>query len=645
MAISKKNLLCRILSCGLLCLIAFSSWSQISQLDSLETLLRTSITDSTKIAIYRQVIWPKTRSAPEEARLLTDSLMSLGMRTGNKKAQLLATYYYGTTYKNQGKFPEALRYFKRYADYYQEKMDTVQLTNVMYQLAVVYIGMGDFEKSMSYYNQCIAFDRILNRPNSLATTISSRASLFRQLDQFDRAIKDQMEALALFQSVDNTMGIASCQLNLGNIYIDKGDLKEGLEYYDLAEVTASEEKNEYMLAIIFESRGNAFVKNNDYQSALQAYITSLDLRTKLGRIQDQASTQNKIADLYLKTGQYSQAIDLSVKALNKATSQDVLSQVEAAHRNLAHAYRHLGKYEEAFQHHELFAKTRDSILNLNITKQIAEMDARFEATQKQNEIDRLSLEAELQESRLKLQGTILISVLVIFAILIVLTKNIYLQSRRIEKQKDRIEKSLREKDFLLKEIHHRVKNNLQVISSLLKLQSREITDKSAQLALDEGRNRVRSMALIHQNLYQKDNLTGIKMRDYIKQLAQELIDTYRIDITKVNLNLDIDDINLDVDSAIPIGLIINELMTNSMKYAFSNNSRGEISIALSQESGVLLLQVGDDGKGFDPNQNSSNTFGQRLISAFAERLRADYSLTTDDGTQATFQIRDFKLAA
>ena len=130
--------------------------------------------------------------------------------------------------------------------------------------------------------------------------------------------------------------------------------------------------------------------------------------------------------------------------------------------------------------------------------------------------------------------------------------------------------ALKEKDFLLREIHHRVKNNLQVISSLLSLQARQIGDKNIQKAINEGRSRVRSMALIHQNLYQNENLTGVSVERYLSNLLSELFDTYKVDSDKITLHFNIQDIDLDVDTMVPFGLILNELISNCLKHAFPN---------------------------------------------------------------------------
>ncbi|MEL6390066.1 MAG: sensor histidine kinase, partial [Bacteroidota bacterium] len=210
-----------------------------------------------------------------------------------------------------------------------------------------------------------------------------------------------------------------------------------------------------------------------------------------------------------------------------------------------------------------------------------------------------------------------------------------------------ISTALREKEILLKEIHHRVKNNLQFISSLLGLQTEHITDQRALGALEEGQNRVQSMALIHQNLYQEDNLTGVDMHDYFVKLIRGLFDSYNIRPNQVKLDLHIQDINLDVDSVIPIGLIVNELVSNSLKYAFPTGEEGTIGVSLSMKDDKLLVEVSDNGVGISDEaiEGLGESFGHRLINVFMEQLDGDMNISNDAGTTVRLLIRNYKLAS
>jgi two-component system, sensor histidine kinase PdtaS len=208
-----------------------------------------------------------------------------------------------------------------------------------------------------------------------------------------------------------------------------------------------------------------------------------------------------------------------------------------------------------------------------------------------------------------------------------------------------IERALTERETLLREIHHRVKNNLQIISSLLNLQSKSMEDKTAQGAVTESRNRVKSMSMIHEQLYQEDLLTGVSMSGYIRQLAESLAHSYGVDSEMIQWQFDCEPIILDVDTAIPVGLILNELLTNSLKYAFAEGQRGEILVSLKMENQNLLLTVADTGKGIEAQRDKTkNSFGLNLVNSLAKKLRAEVHILAKNGTRVELVITDFKVA-
>lgn len=203
-----------------------------------------------------------------------------------------------------------------------------------------------------------------------------------------------------------------------------------------------------------------------------------------------------------------------------------------------------------------------------------------------------------------------------------------------------------ENEMLMKEVHHRVKNNLQIISSLLDMQSMSIKDSTAAEAIKESKNRVQSMALIHQNLYHDGNIRGIKIDDYLKHLAHSLFDSYNIDSNKTKLVTDIEPLYLDVDTVVPLGIIVNELITNSIKYAFTTAPGGQVSILLKSQHEQLFFQIKDSGKGFpaDWTPDSNRSFGYQLIKAFAKKLKARLNVYNDGGAVIELQINKYKIA-
>jgi len=215
--------------------------------------------------------------------------------------------------------------------------------------------------------------------------------------------------------------------------------------------------------------------------------------------------------------------------------------------------------------------------------------------------------------------------------------------RKTRKQKLALEVALSDKNILLQETHHRIKNSFQMVSSLLYLQSENMEDKRAALAVKDGQNRVKSMALIHQKLYQKENLIGIDTEEYITDLVQDIFESYRIGKNTIDLELDVDALTLEIETITSLGLIINELITNILKHAFVTkieNPKMEISFKDKKE--FLMLRVKDNGVGFDKNKIKSDSFGLKLISSLANKVKAKIDFFTNNGSEVQIKIYKYK---
>lgn len=211
--------------------------------------------------------------------------------------------------------------------------------------------------------------------------------------------------------------------------------------------------------------------------------------------------------------------------------------------------------------------------------------------------------------------------------------------KNIEKK---MQDSLQEKEILLKEIHHRVKNNLQIISSLLSLQSSYIRNKEAFEVFKESQNRVKTMAIIHEKLYQSEDFTGINLEEYIQNLLSSIYSSYGITENMIQLNANTDNIFLDIDTCIPCGLIINELVTNAIKHAFPDGRKGRIDIDFYKKNGTYVLMVKDNGVGLpaDLDLQHTKTLGLRLISSLVSQLEGDFEVTREGGTQVKISFKD-----
>jgi two-component sensor histidine kinase len=194
--------------------------------------------------------------------------------------------------------------------------------------------------------------------------------------------------------------------------------------------------------------------------------------------------------------------------------------------------------------------------------------------------------------------------------------------------------SLREKEYLLKEIHHRVKNNLQVISSLLSMQADKATDRNVIDSLTDSQNRVKSIALVHEKLYQSKSLDQIEYGDYLNKFAMHLFDTYSVNPSQISCTIHAGDIFVDINQAVPCSLIINELLTNSLKYAFPNGRKGAILIDFVMDAKNYMLTYHDTGIGIPDSVTfeRSESLGMKLIYGLTQQLNGSVTLQRDAGT-------------
>ncbi|HMK53324.1 MAG TPA: PAS domain S-box protein [Methanobacteriaceae archaeon] len=209
------------------------------------------------------------------------------------------------------------------------------------------------------------------------------------------------------------------------------------------------------------------------------------------------------------------------------------------------------------------------------------------------------------------------------------------QIKKVQKQ---LENALEDKDMLMKEIYHRVKNNLMVISSLLNLQSHYIKDKEAQGMFKESQNRARSMALIHERLYRSTDLKRIDFGDYIRTMSKDLLHTYASGSGRINLEIDVEEVLLDINTSIPLGLIVNELISNSLKHAFPGGRDGNIKVKFHQNKDEYLLEVADNGVGLpeDMDLQKTGSLGMQLVYSLTEQINGHLKLERSPG--ATFRI-------
>jgi two-component sensor histidine kinase len=308
----------------------------------------------------------------------------------------------------------------------------------------------------------------------------------------------------------------------------------------------------------------------------------------------------------------------------------------------------MGNSQKVFENFESYQILNDSIAYQEQLKVVAETEGKFQNEKKQLEIDFLNKD-NAQRSRnlyIAIGGILLLSILTLITLRLyrqkqIANKELASQNKLISDQKNTLNKQNQEKELLLKEIHHRVKNNFQIISSLLDLQSRKSNNPDTTSMIEEGKSRIKSMALIHEKLYQNENIVSINFKEYTEQLSNGILATLSKNTPQLYLDIP-NNIQFDIDTAIPLGLIMNELLTNACKYAFDSERKGKLHLQLQKIDDDYLFIVKDDGHGLPPNFDfqKARSLGLRLVRRLSKQLFGKTTYQYDNGATFTFQFKD-----
>lgn len=399
------------------------------------------------------------------------------------------------------------------------------------------------------------------------------------------------------------------------------------------------------MASAYGNMGMSHFGKDEFGQAIKLLKKASDIFEVTDRFQTLPLCYNNLADAYAASEQPRKAIALYEKSLALATEQDLTEIKSDNLLGLAQIYERLGDAPLALDYFKRYHELDKESYNLERSTMIEGLNTKYETAKKEKAIALLNADNERNQAAISTknaQRNLFIGLSVSAALLLLIGGFSLL---RIKSKNRTIEAALVEKGILLKEIHHRVKNNLQMISSLLSLQSRHVHNKQASQALRDSRNRVASVTLIHQRLYQEDNLKGVLMQEYVPQLVAELLAT--TDARHMEVKLDIADLNLDIDTAIPLGLITNELITNVLKYGYSE-SNPMLYISLKEQKGRLVLTVRDNGPGLPTNFNPDETdsYGMKLIRSLCRKLESDVLYTNvNPGLEVRLTINRYRHAA
>jgi two-component sensor histidine kinase len=517
-------------------------------------------------------------------------------------------------------------------------------------LSVANRDKGDFNKAIFYGLKTIESMEATHDTVAATTFYSRLANMYRELDQPQNSVKWYWKVFRERQY--------SGPINL-YMFRDAGFLvreliKLKMDKEALAFILDIAHKNKpigvYAEASLATTLAYCYHELYQDDRADKYYLEAIELVNKLENNNEVTADVNyDLGQFYIDRREYRKAAVHLQKALDVNPGINSLSTIKDIQLKLYNADSAEGNYLSAIDHLRKYQAIKDSVFNETKSRQIAELEVQYETSQREKDIQLLNDQNQLEQNKVEQANKTRNITFAGAALLLVIVSLLYnryrlkqrtnaklqMQQKEIGEQNISLRHLVNEKDWLVKEIHHRVKNNFQTVMGLLGTQSGYLKNEVAINAITDSQHRVHAMSLIHKKLYQTENLSTINMPDYIHELVDYLIDSFTMS-KHILLNLQIEGIELDLAHCIPLGLILNEAITNSLKYAFPNDKEGIISISFgSTSSNHLLLAINDNGIGLPSGYNvlKPNSMGMNLMRGLSEEIGGQFSLNSQNGTQ------------
>ncbi|WP_339611106.1 tetratricopeptide repeat protein [uncultured Planktosalinus sp.] len=516
------------------------------------------------------------------------------------------TDYIGTVYNNMGivyqnkmEFTKSMEIIIKANEIATKNSDTQLQASTLNTIGSNYMRLGESEQADKYLKEGLEIALKTSYKSEIINAYRGLGLNASRSGRFEEALNYNFEALKLNNEYGDKLQTLDILLNIATTYSRMNKLKEALNYYDKASIIASE----------LESKVG---------------LNNIDLN---------------VSYIYVREEKYDKAEKLLLKLLNDTTNVEVFSEIleRSSYILLSMIYEAKKDYPKSLEYHKKYFRIAYDILSESQIEAATEIETKYQNEKKEKENLQLKTEKAEQEKLLALQtkrnwqlGGGLATTVVGLGIFFIAFRKNQKQKKEIESQKNKVE-------HLQKELHHRLKNNLAFIDVFISLAKGKYTDSAYRERLNELQNRIKSMFEIHEQLFRKEDITSVNAQKYISKLAENVKAAYANPNISVEQHID-PAAELDSQTSFPMGIIINEFITNSYKYAFTPNQQGIIKIELNGSPEFYKLTLSDNGKGLPESfdVNNSNTFGLDSIKLLTQEYNGTFSLKGDEGV--TLQV-------
>ncbi len=541
----------------------------------------------------------------------------------------------------------------------------------------MHANLGHLDSAEIFFNKAMAGFLAINNQKGEARTLFKIAWLHQRRGEFQQGMEANMRALHLMKALNDEEGIANALGRISGDLYNQEKYAESLEYAKRAMTLCRENNFQNELTYIFyhagyaaiglkeyeealayfnkalelvqtlelgsatasdmsNGRGNALKKLERYPEAIEAYKLTLENAEKANYYGGVYTATANLGEVLMREEKYAEALSYQLRTIEMQEGSDALMGLTENYGHVSTIYEQLGDYKNALLYQKKARQMRDSTASEASDAAMSELRTKYETEQKEATI-------ALQDAQISQQRAVQWLSFGVLALLALFALSFYRNAQARKKTNALLSAKNAENELLLKEIHHRVKNNLEVVSSLLALQSAQIDDPGIKDAMQEGQNRVNSIGIVHQKLYQGENLGAIEMKNYFVNLGENILDSFGVD-DRVTIECAMNQLELDIDTAVPLGLIVNEILTNALKYAFPDGRKGKIRIEMNATDDTSFsLKIADDGVG-SSGVIQGTGFGSQLVTLLTQQLSGSMQYEATEGTVIHFDFKRKKVA-
>ena len=520
--------------------------------------------------------------------------------------------------------------------------DSMMIGYVFQNMGINKDFQGHYDEAIQYYFDAIKIFTSIGEQLGLAQLYTNIGTIYQYTEQKEKCIEYYKKAIQIKKEIGTIGDLAITYENLANAYVEYEDLDKGASAIDSALYYSEISNSKGALPYIYFVKGDILSKQKRTEAALEIYKKGVELSKELDDPYRISIGNTSIGKAYATIGRHQKAIFYFKDVLQYAKSIENFKMEKDVLMQYIGSLKKTDQHQKATEYYERVLMLNDSLFSQQTIESINEVETRFQTEKKETENKLLKIEKENQAATIRSQQRTLIGSILGIGLLAVITFLFYRQSNDRKKTNKLLQGKNEKIETLHKELSHRVKNNLAFVSGLLRMQGRRLVNVEAKQAVKDGESRIEAMALLHQKLYTNEEETMIDLGEYLDQICTNLKRIYPLEGEAPKIQLRTGSIKIDGEKSVRIGLIINELVTNSFKYAFENKTNPQINIAVNKvDEKFLTLTYQDNGIGLPTELDikNSKSLGLKLVHMLTEQLKGTVKMENQEG--AFFQI-DFQ---